>query len=157
MSQGTGIAGGAALGSLVGPGGAAIGGVAGYYGGDAVADTMGADPQVTLSQAREILRNGDVYVPPPWYMRWQVWLASYLAFRFRRGLFAIVTNAATGGFGAAAMSTLGTLVGGRLSDKAKAATVAHVDARRRKKPPVTNPLGPTLGDAYVGKHPKETA
>lgn len=133
MSQGTGIAGGAALGSLVGPGGAAIGGVAGYYGGDAVADTMGADPQVTLSQAREILRSPDVQLPVPWYLNWKVWLAGYLAFRFRRGLMAIVTNAATGGFGAAAMSTVGTLIGGKLSDVAKAATAMHVDARRRRK------------------------
>lgn len=139
MSQGAGITAGAAAGSLVGPGGAAIGGLAGYYGGDAVADSMGADPEVTLSQAREILNQpGGVSFPDPWYLRWQWWAVGYLAFRFRRGLMAIVTNAATGGFGAAAMSAVGTLVGGKLSDLAKSATVAHVDARRRRKSPLKN-------------------
>lgn len=145
MSQGSGIAAGAAAGSLVGPGGAAIGGVAGYYAGDAAADTMGADPQVTLSQAREILNQpGGVSFPEPWYMRWQTWLVVGLAIRFRRGLMAIVTNAATGGFSAAALSTVGTLIGGKLSDVAKSATAAHVDERRRKKKsPISNVVSET--------------
>ena len=139
MSQGGGIAGGAALGSLVGPGGAAIGGVAGYYAGDAAADAMDAEPQVTLSQAREILNQpGGVYLPDPWWMRWQTWVLAALAFRFRRGLIAIVTNFATGGIKAGALSTLGTLIGGKLSDVAKTATAMHVDARRRKKSPLAN-------------------
>lgn len=139
MSQGGGIAAGAAAGSLVGPGGAAIGGVAGYYAGDAAADAMDAEPQVTLSQAREILNQpGGVSFPTPWYLRWQVWLAGYLAFRFRRGLMAIVTNLATGGLKAASLSVLGTAIGGKLSDVAKSATAMHVDARRRKKSPLKN-------------------
>lgn len=149
MSQGTGIAAGAAAGSLVGPGGAAIGGLAGYYGGDAVADTMGADPQVTLSQAREILNQpGGVYIPDPWYMRWQTWLVAGLAFRFRRGLWAIASNLGTGGLKAAGLSLLGTALGGKLSDVAKQATAMHVDARRKRK------VGP-LKNVVVkeGEHP----
>lgn len=133
---------GAGVGAAVGgPLGAVAGGIAGDAGGDALV----ADPPTNEYHNAP---GGTIYAASleaqdarPWYMNPWVWAAAYVVFRFRTGLLALLQSLLSGAFGAASLTGLGLLLGGKVSEKAKAATA---NARRRRAIPPPGPFGPPI-------------
>lgn len=126
---------GAGIGAAVGgPVGAAVGGLAGAAGGDALVDDPAATTTINNIDARGAGRvdvRADKAATPEWYMNPWVWLAAYLAFRFRAGLLAFGRSLLTGGVKAALLTLGGLLWGGKAADAAKEAVAEHEESSPR--------------------------
>ncbi len=145
---------GAALG---GPLGAGLGALGGAMAGESLSpDKPKAQPPTTVinnapggvvnSKRDEDPVESEATGPLSWaYANWE-WLAiAAVALRFRVGLIAFFQNLLAGAFGAAGMTSLGILLGGKASEKAKAMTA---NVRRRRV--IVSPIGP--GASTTGPH-----